>query len=62
MTTITVHGLPSWHFSTEPTDFGWYATRDDYDGAEDAGWPSCAIGHGNTEKEAIEDLLEQLED
>jgi len=39
-------------------DFDWSAVDDDtYDGAPDA---HCPIGRGRTEKEAIDDLLEQL--
>jgi hypothetical protein len=37
----------------------WSAIFDDYDGAEDS---NCPIGHGATEKEAIRDLIEQVED
>ena len=33
---------------------------DTYDGAEDAG-PQC-VGYGKTEREAIEDLMEQIEE
>lgn len=40
--------------------FDWSAIDDDtYDGAEDS---SCPIGHGATEEDAIEDLLEQIDD
>jgi len=38
----------------------WLAIDDDtYDGAPDS---HCPIGYGATEQEAIDDLLEQLED
>lgn len=38
--------------------FDWSAIDDDtYDGADDS---SCPIGHGETEEDAIEDLLEQI--
>lgn len=38
-------------------EFDWIAVDDDtYDG------PSCPIGYGRTEQEAIKDLLEQLEE
>jgi len=37
----------------------WSAVTDDYDGAPDS---HCQIGHGATEQEAIQDLLDQLED
>lgn len=37
----------------------WSAVTDDYDGAPDS---HCPIGHGSTEQEAIQDLLDQLED
>jgi hypothetical protein len=40
--------------------FDWSAIDDDtYDGADDS---SCPIGHGATEFDAIEDLLEQIDD
>lgn len=35
--------------------FDWQATGDGYE-------PGCPIGHGATEREAIEDLLDQMED
>lgn len=35
--------------------FDWQATGDSYE-------PGHPIGHGRTEQEAIEDLLEQMED
>ena len=39
--------------------FDWSAIDDyTYDGAEDS---NCPIGHGTTEEDAIEDLLEQIE-
>jgi hypothetical protein len=38
--------------------FDWSAIDDDtYDGAPDS---KCPVGHGATEQEAIEDLLDQL--
>lgn len=37
----------------------WTATFDDYDGTEDSG---CPLGSGATEREAIQDLVEQVED
>lgn len=39
--------------------FDWSAVLDGYDGAEDSHDP---IGRGATEKEAVADLIEQLED
>ncbi len=50
---------------TDQTDslvphFYWQAVTDDYDGAPDAG--PQPVGNGSTEQEAIDDLLEQLED
>jgi hypothetical protein len=40
--------------------FDWSAIDDDtYDGADDS---SCPVGHGATEQEAIDDLLEQIEE
>jgi hypothetical protein len=40
--------------------FDWSAIDDDtYDGADDS---SCPIGHGATEQDAIDDLLDQLEE
>lgn len=40
--------------------FDWSAIDDDtYDGAEDS---HCPIGRGATEQEAIDDLLQQIED
>ena len=39
--------------------FDWSAIDDDsYDGADDS---SCPVGHGATEQDAIDDLLEQLD-
>lgn len=38
--------------------FDWSAVLDSYDGAPDAGWQP--VGHGATEQEAIEALLEQI--
>lgn len=38
--------------------FDWSAIFDDYDGTDDSGSP---IGYGATEKEAVEDLLEQID-
>lgn len=35
------------------TSFDWCATFDGYE-------PGCPIGHGPTEKEAVEDLIEQV--
>lgn len=42
-------------------DMDWSAVTDDYDGAEDSS-TRHQIGRGATEQEAINDLLEQLED
>lgn len=40
--------------------FDWSAIDDDtYDGADDS---SCPIGHGATEQDAIDDLMDQLTD
>lgn len=40
--------------------FDWSAVDDDtYDGADDS---HCPIGHGATEQEAIDDLMQQIED
>jgi hypothetical protein len=40
--------------------FDWSAIDDDtYDGADDS---SCPIGHGATEQDAIDDLLEQIDE
>lgn len=39
--------------------FDWSAVTDDYDGADDSRHP---IGHGRTEIEAVQDLLEQIND
>jgi hypothetical protein len=51
------------HFDYPPIpvrQFDWSAIDDDsYDGAEDS---SCPIGHGATEEDAIEDLMDQLTD
>lgn len=41
--------------------FDWQAITDDYDGAEDSSTRN-QIGRGATEQEAINDLLDQLED
>ena len=38
----------------------WSAVYDGYDGATDAGFQP--IGHGSTEQEAIDDLIDQGED
>ena len=40
--------------------FDWSAVTENYDGAPDAGWQP--VGHGATEQEAIDDLLEQIEE
>lgn len=40
--------------------FDWCAFTEDYDGAPDAGWQP--VGHGETEAEAIADLMEQIEE
>lgn len=51
------------HYSPKPIpspQYDWQAVRDDYDGAPDAG--PRPVGHGATEQEAIDDLLQQLED
>lgn len=37
----------------------WSAVFDDYDGAEDS---NCPIGRGSTEREAIQSLIEMVED
>ena len=37
----------------------WSAVFDDYDGAEDS---NCPVGRGATEKEAIADLIEKVEE
>lgn len=45
--------------------FDWSAVTDDYDcdyDDERGFFSNCPIGHGATEQEAIEDLLEQMED
>ncbi len=50
------------HYSPKPIPtaaYDWQAVLDSYDGAPDAD-PQPA-GHGSTEQEAIDDLLEQLE-
>ena len=41
--------------------FDWSATEDNYDGAEDSS-NRYQIGYGRTEQEAIDDLLDQLND
>lgn len=47
-------------------DMDWSAIADDYDmtDVDEEGHPysNCPVGHGATEQEAINDLLEQLED
>jgi hypothetical protein len=42
-------------------DMDWSAVTDNYDGAEDSSTRN-QIGRGATEQEAIDDLLDQLED
>jgi hypothetical protein len=39
--------------------FDWSAVTDSYDGAEDS---HCPIGYGRSEREAIDDLVAQIED
>jgi hypothetical protein len=40
--------------------FDWSAIDDDtYDGADDS---NCPVGHGATEQDAIDDLIEQIEE
>lgn len=49
------------HFDYPPIpvrNCDWSAVFDDYDGAEDS---NCPIGRGATEKEAVQDLIEQVE-
>jgi hypothetical protein len=46
-----------------PTDaFDWSAVLDDYDGAPDASSRCRAVGYGPTEKDAIADLLEAIDE
>lgn len=50
------------HFDHPPIPIrncDWSAVFEDYDGAEDS---NCAIGRGATENEAMQDLIEQVED
>lgn len=53
---ITAHDYPP----IPVRSFDWSAVLDGYDGAPDAGFQP--VGHGATEREAIEDLLEQIAD
>lgn len=41
-------------------NFDWSAVLDNYDGAPDAGFNP--VGHGATKKEAIENLIELIEE
>lgn len=55
------------HFDYPPIpvrDMDWSAVTDDYDADcdQDGFFSNCPVGHGATEQEAINDLLEQLED
>lgn len=45
-------------------DFDWSAVTDDYDCDcdQDGFFSTSPIGHGATEEDAIEDLLEQIDD
>ena len=45
-------------------DFDWSAVTDDYDCDcdQDGFFSTDPVGHGRTEQDAINDLLEQLED
>ena len=45
-----------WFFSRRQE---WIALTDSYDGAEDS---HCPVGHGRTERDAIDDLISQIED
>lgn len=64
---MSIHKINGWtirtHYEFPPIPdrrFDWSAIDDDtYDGAEDS---HCPIGRGRTEQEAIDDLLEQLDD
>lgn len=50
------------NFDHPPVPFrnhDWSAIFDDYDGAEDS---SCPVGRGATEKEAVQDLIEKVEE
>lgn len=53
----------STHFDFPPIpvrSFDWSAVDDaTYDGADDS---NCPVGHGATEQDAIDDLLEQIEE
>lgn len=40
-------------------EYDWSAVFDDYDGAEDS---NCPIGRGVTEKDAVADLIDQVEE
>lgn len=41
-------------------DMDWSAVTDDYDGAPDSRGLNAMVGHGATEFEAIQDLMEQI--
>ena len=65
MTTHIINGVKiHTHHDRPPVpsrQYDWSAVTDDYDGAEDSG-NRHQIGRGATEQEAINDLLDQLED
>ncbi len=49
-----------WKKPIPTRNFDWTAVLSDYDGAEDAGFQP--VGYGSTEQEAIDDLLQLVED
>ena len=58
---MTIPKIVTSHWSKPIPDrrFDWEAVFDNYDGAEDSRHP---IGFGLTEEEAIDDLLDQVEE
>ena len=48
-----------WPKPIPPRNFDWSAVTVSYDGAEDS---RCPIGYGRTERDAIDDLVAQIED
>lgn len=61
---MTTHIINGTKIHTSVTDFGWNAITDDYDCDcdQDGFYSNSPVGWGKTEQEAIDELLEQLED
>lgn len=65
---MSIHNINGYRISTDQSDpysHDWIAVDDntyDADCDQDGFFSTCPMGHGRTEQEAIQDLLDQLED